>query len=130
MPKKLIVCLIDDNQLVRESLAFTLRDHGMEVEEAPDGGSGLQLALAKDFDVVLTDLDMPGVHGLAVIQGLRARKPHLPIIAITGATIQGNKNVSEVARGIGADLCLNKPFKPSEMLRAIAAAVAAREPDS
>jgi two-component system chemotaxis response regulator CheY len=126
MNNRLVACLIEDNRLVRESLAFTLRDHGFEVEEAADGREGLDLALSRDFDIVLTDLDVPSVHGLAIIQHLRAAKPHLPVVAFTGATFSAEGSMVETAKRLGADVCLPKPFKPGLLVEVMNQAIAHR----
>lgn len=127
MNDRLVACLIEDNGLVRESLAFTLRDHGFVVEEASDGGVGLALALARDFDIVLTDLDVPSVHGLAIIEQLRAAKPNLPVIAFTGATFSAAEgSMIENAKRLGADVCLPKPFKASVLVDVMNKAIASR----
>lgn len=126
MNDRLVACLIEDNTLVRESLAFTLRDHGFEVEEAADGREGLNLALSRDFDIVLTDLDVPTVHGLSIIQQLRVAKPDLPVIAFTGATFSAEGSLVETAKRMGADVCLPKPFKPGVLVDVMNKAIASR----
>lgn len=126
MSDRFAACLIEDNTLVRESLAFTLRDYGFDVEEAADGREGLDLALSRDFDIVLTDLDVPSVHGLAIIQRLRAAKPDLPVIAFTGATFSAEGSLVETAKRMGADACLPKPFKPPVLVEVMKKAIVSR----
>lgn len=130
MSSRLVACLIEDNDLVRESLAFTLRDRGVDVEAVADGSEGLRLALTRDFDIVLTDLDVPGVHGLSIIQQLRAAKPDLPIVAFTGATFSAEGSMIEHAKRYGADVCLPKPFKPAVLVDVMDKAIASRRENS
>jgi two-component system chemotaxis response regulator CheY len=120
------VCLIEDNGLVRESLAFSLRDHGYEVMASADGREGLALVLRERFDAVITDLDLPGLHGLSLIREFCSACPDVPVLAITGGTFQGGQDVTETAREAGAVACLLKPFKPGDLMRALAAALASK----
>jgi DNA-binding response OmpR family regulator len=126
MKSRLVACLIEDNRLVRDSLTFTLRDNGFDVEEASDGREGLELALSRDFDIVLTDLDVPTLHGLSIIEQLRAAKPNLPLIAFTGATFSSEGSMIETAKRMGADVCLPKPFKPTLLVAVMTQAIESR----
>jgi CheY-like chemotaxis protein len=65
------VLLVEDDKLVRESLARTLTDKGLTVEQAGDGKEGLEKALASKVDLVVTDVIMPEVDGLTMLAKLR-----------------------------------------------------------
>jgi len=115
-----LVCLIDDDALVRDALAFVLSDHGYEFIEAGDGAAGLVAATGRKADIVITDVNMPAIDGLALIRDLRARMPDVRVVAMTGAATRDGKDVMELARAAGADECLRKPFRPAELLAALA----------
>ena len=78
------VLLIDDQPDVRESVSDMLKALGHDVTVAADGQSGLRLVEDGEFDVVLTDLKMPGIDGLEVAKRVRAGHPNLPVILLTG----------------------------------------------
>ena len=87
-PKLRILC-IDDEPLLRELLEQVLEGHGHDVALAEDGKHGVSAfhraqAEKKPFDVVITDLGMPGLDGLGVAQEIKARSPRTPIVLLTG----------------------------------------------
>lgn len=81
MPSKIL--LVEDEQMLRESLALLLSEEGFEVTQASDGNAGHEAALAGDFDLVLTDLRMPGMDGLAFLDRLQHICPQTPVIVFT-----------------------------------------------
>ena len=78
------VLLIDDQPDVRESVGDMLKALGHTVQVAADGTSGLQLLQEGTFDVVVTDLRMPGMDGLDVAKRVRALQPGVPVVLLTG----------------------------------------------
>lgn len=108
MPK---VCLIDDDLLVRDALSLGLNDAGYEVVTAPGASAGLDILLRDGVDAVVTDMNMPGVNGAQLIGDVRARWPDLPLVAITGASSFDGQPSEDIARDLGADACLIKPFR-------------------
>lgn len=114
------ILLIDDEQMVRETLIRLLEQGGHEVASAENGERGLQLAREGDYELVVTDINMPGVDGLATIDGLSAALGHQRIIAISG----GSRDVHasdclEMAQDAGAKLVLQKPFTSQQLLDAV-----------
>ena len=83
MTGPLRLCLIDDDASARAALERVLAGEGYEVAGYPNGQLGLQAALEEDFDCVLTDLRMPGVSGLELIDRLREELPNLPVVLMT-----------------------------------------------
>ena len=81
MPRILV---IDDNAAIRELLRFILEEEGYEVIEAADGAEGLQRYLSAPTDLVITDLQMPGMDGLELLQALRRVVPTPVLMAISG----------------------------------------------
>ena len=79
------VLLVDDEPIVREVLAAQLADAGYAVTEAADGNAALaELGRAEPFDILVTDLAMPGLDGVALIREVQRRQPRLPAILVTG----------------------------------------------
>ena len=99
----------------RRSTSLGLSDAGFEVLTAPGAAAGFDLAARGNVDAVVTDINMPGADGAQLIAQLRARWPTLPIVAISGASMIGDRPVSEVARERGANAVLTKPFRAREL---------------
>jgi DNA-binding response OmpR family regulator len=78
------ILVIDDNAAIRELLRFLLEEEGYEVSEAADGAEGLQRYQADPADLVITDLKMPGMDGLELLQALRRVVPTPVLLAISG----------------------------------------------
>lgn len=81
MPSKIL--LVEDEQMLRESLAQLLTEEGLEVVQAADGKAGHEAALAEGFDLVITDMRMPEMDGLTLLKRLRQVIPQTPVIVIT-----------------------------------------------
>lgn len=78
------VLLIDDDDLVRLTLHAYLEDSGYEIVEAAGGKDGLDLFAAELPDLVLTDLRMPGMDGLQILEAIRKISPRTPVIVMSG----------------------------------------------
>src|SRR5215831_15792240 len=110
MPRILIV---DDQRNMRTTTALVLKQEGYEVAEAESGETALSKLLAEPFDVVLTDLKMAPLDGLAVLRGALEISPSTQIIVMTG---YGTVESAVEAMQMGAHDYLAKPFKESELL--------------
>jgi CheY-like chemotaxis protein len=113
------ICLIDDDPMVRDALSLGLEDAGYDVVTIGDGEAGLTLIARESIDAVVTDMNMPGLGGGQLIAALRAERPALPIIAISGGGEMGGRNVADLARESGANLCLVKPFRARDIAAAL-----------
>ncbi|WP_111643258.1 response regulator [Marinimicrobium alkaliphilum] len=105
--------IIDDDTPVRQSILTYLEDSGFDVIEAGDGPSGLKLFGEHSPDLVITDLRMPGMDGLSVIQKIQQQSPDTPVIVVSGAGVMGD--VVDALR-LGASDYLIKPIVDMEML--------------
>ncbi len=105
--------IIDDDALVRQSIATYLQDSGYEVLEAASGASGLVIIQEQSPELIITDLRMPDMDGLQVLQQLHDQMPDLPVIVISGA---GVMNDVVTALRLGARDYLIKPILDMEML--------------
>ncbi len=109
------ILIVDDEISDRVMVRAFLQKAGHEVLFAEDGDKALEAVSSQDIDVVITDLQMPNVHGLELISVLRDVKGAPPIIAISGT---GPEQL-EMARAIGATASLAKPVNPEGFLSAI-----------
>ncbi|MBS0395281.1 MAG: response regulator transcription factor [Proteobacteria bacterium] len=106
------VLVVDDSERVRNTLAAGLRAHGMAVETAADGAQALTLINGLPFDVVVLDLMMPQLDGMAVLRELKPRSAK-PRILVLSARDQVQDRVE--ALNLGADDYLVKPFSFDEL---------------
>src|SRR6478672_9948268 len=79
------ILVIDDNQASCRLVDAIFRAEGFDVLSAYDGPSGIAAVLSKHPDVVLLDLDMPGMDGMAVLERLRTEAPLVPVVMLTGS---------------------------------------------
>ena len=108
----------DDERLARLTSAY-LGSHGIEVRHALDGGSGLEEALRRPYDVVLLDLMLPVLSGMEVCRAVR-QHCDVPIIVVTA---RGDEPDRVMGLEIGADDYVTKPFSARELLARIRAVV-------
>ena len=105
------VLVVDDEPMILDLVRRALGSAGHEVRLA-DGGDAALAALADErFDMVVTDILMPGKEGIALILDIRRLRPGLPVIAISGGHAHGSHDVLDVARRLGAVHTLAKPFR-------------------
>jgi CheY-like chemotaxis protein len=116
MPRILI---IDDEEELRLILREALEYVGYEVVEAGNGEEGLQHYRAAPPDLIITDMAMPGKNGLETIGELRRVDPYIKIIAISGGSSIGPGDVLEIAKQLGANRVLRKPFLLPDMCQAV-----------
>jgi len=117
------ILFIDDDAAGREVALFNLRKAGYEVAAASDGGGGLAAFAASPFDLVITDLKMPGISGMEVLRKLRVRAPEVPVLVITAF---GNVETAVAAMKEGAYDFIGKPFHRDQLLLAVSKALERR----
>lgn len=118
------ILLVDDDDLFRNMLGITLGKLGHTVVPARDGSEALRLfRVMPALELVITDLVMPEKEGIETIRELRALKPGVKILAMTGGNPSDAKDYLKMARLMGAARTLNKPFSQEELAEAIAAAL-------
>jgi CheY-like chemotaxis protein len=113
------ILIIDDEDQTRRMLHQVLQRAGYEVIEAGDGVEGIQRYREAPTDLIITDILMPEKEGLETIMDLKREFPHVKIIAMSGGGRTGNLNFLEVARRLGAQRTLEKPFGLQEILKAV-----------
>ena len=114
------ILIIEDDASTSSALQKVLRDDGYHVEAVDRGDTGLQRALTETFDIVITDLRLPGTDGLQLVAQLHTAKPKLPIILMTA---HGTTETAIEATKLGAYEYLLKPFEADELFDLVAAAV-------
>jgi CheY-like chemotaxis protein len=119
------ILVIDDDAAVRETLRLVLESAGHSVTCAEDGERGLEAFETVRPDLVITDILMPEREGIETSLELRRREPGQPIIAISGGGRAGGADFLAMARRMGADAVLPKPFEPDELLDTVARCLAA-----
>ena len=112
------ILIVDDEQAVRDLVAKTLTMADYDVDTAADGPSAIDRLRNTDYDLLITDLKMPGMDGLSVIREARQKSAEMPIVIITGYSTEAS-----AIEAINLGVCgyLTKPFRLPRVL-----AVAAR----
>jgi len=106
------ILIVDDERIMRESLAGWLERDGHEVETAPSGETALDLLKESRFDILLLDIKMEGMSGIEVLKHVRTTDPDVAVVMITA---YGSISTAVEAMKIGAQDYLLKPFDPNEL---------------
>ena len=111
------ILLVDDEPLILSILSLCLKDAGHSVTTALSGQEALDLLHQKPFDLVITDLNMPGIDGLSVVRRAKGIRPKTKAIIMTGSVLPTStlRLVFREANGF-----LPKPFSLTELYRAVA----------
>ncbi len=123
------VLLIDDDAELLRQMSTAFAGAGHLVQGAQDGQVGMKCFLAAPADLVVTDIIMPNREGIETIVALRNANPEVKIVAVSGGYRIGPSEILDLARHVGADAVLQKPFRPSELV-ALAEETLARPPSS
>ncbi|MDE2376839.1 response regulator [Bradyrhizobium sp.] len=121
------ILVIDDQKDVRAMMSIVLRVNRFEVVEAESGAAGLKAFGESTFDAAIVDIFLADASGVDVIAAIRERAPGLPIVAVSGMTAL---DFMEQSSELGNVACLQKPFRPNDLLQALEAAQSAGEPAS
>lgn len=116
---KKTVLVIDDDREVRESLCLVLESLGYEPAVAEDGVAGLEVSKRIRPDLILTDILMPRAEGIEVIPNLKRELPNVKIIAMSGGARLGPDSYLDLARQVGADYAIEKPFDVDRLIEAL-----------
>jgi excisionase family DNA binding protein len=114
------ILVADDEETIRELLTKTLALAEYEVRTAGDGQAAIDLLRAERFHLLITDLHMPGVDGLAVVREARRLFPDLPVVIITGYSSEAS---AIEAINLGVSGYLTKPFRVAKVLAVAAKAL-------
>lgn len=112
------ILVVDDSPSMQKMVSFTLKGSGHHVVEASDGKQALALAQQQNFDVVLSDVNMPNMNGLELCEQLR-KLPSYKFIPILMLTTESSGDVKMVGKSAGATGWIVKPFNPDQLTKTI-----------
>jgi putative two-component system response regulator len=122
-PKDIHILVVDDQELIRVALLRILRKHGFRCSEAPDAFRTLQILDEQKIDLVLCDIRMPGMSGIALVKAVAHRIPDLSIVMVSS---MDNAEMAMECLRHGAYGYVLKPFKTNDILIAVASGLRRR----
>ena len=115
--KKILV--VDDDEGIRSGYSQLFTRQGYDVTVASNGLFGIQEFESTQFDLVITDILMPGEDGLIFIKQIRRYDPDVKIIAISGGGKSHNMGFLDIAKKFGADVTLQKPISVADLIKVV-----------
>ncbi|HJX39565.1 MAG TPA: response regulator [Anaerolineae bacterium] len=123
------VLVVDDEEsvlfILNGALARVSDDYQLEVERATDGEEALAKALKGQYDLLITDIRLPGIDGVELTEQVRRQSPDTDVIWITAYSCQ---KLREDAERLGVYMCLDKPLEIGRIRQAVKAALEGSEP--
>ena len=115
------ILIIEDDPAYRKMLVKVLKNEDYEIDEASDGNTGCEMCLKKHYDLVITDLFLPGQDGVQTVHILKQDfSSSIKIIAISGGCSDGRlKDVLTLSKDHGADIAFQKPFNLDDLVKAV-----------
>ncbi|MGG6892540.1 response regulator [Rhizobium sp. BR 315] len=112
------ILTVDDSASIRLTTRIALTNAGYAVTEAVDGADGLSKMKTGNFDLIVTDLNMPTMDGLTMIRGLRQLPAYMgtPVIFLT---TESDGDLKQQAKAAGATGWLTKPFDPENLIKIV-----------
>ncbi|MCW8853223.1 MAG: response regulator [Gammaproteobacteria bacterium] len=112
------ILAVDDSSSMRQMVSFTLKGAGYDVVEAVDGQDALNKAKSQQFDLIVTDVNMPVMDGITFIRNLRAEANYkfTPMLMLTTESAADKKTEGKAA---GATGWIVKPFNPDQLINTI-----------
>lgn len=112
------ILVVEDEADIAELIALHLRDHHFDVTIAADGHEGMRQAFARDWDLVILDIKLPGPDGLEICRSLRREKAYMPVLMVTSKSSELDR---VLGLELGADDYITKPFSVSELVARVKA---------
>ena len=110
-----LILTVDDSSTMRQMITFTLKGAGFDVLEAGDGVEALGVATGKKLDLIITDVNMPRMDGITLVQRLRAL-PQFKFTPILVLTTESDASMKQKGKEAGATGWIVKPFSPEKLL--------------
>jgi two-component system chemotaxis response regulator CheY len=110
-----LILAVDDSTTMRQMVSFTLSNAGHEVLEAQNGDEAIKLAKSNKFDLIITDVNMPGMNGIELVRALRAM-PECKFTPVLMLTTEGGADMKQQGKAAGATGWIVKPFNPEVLL--------------
>jgi two-component system, chemotaxis family, chemotaxis protein CheY len=113
------ILIIDDEEQIRRLLRYALERAGYEIIEACDGDEGVQCYRTAAVDLIISDILLTDQGGFETITALRHEAPGIKIIAMSGGGYLGDGNLLDIARQLGAQRTLQKPFELGDLFATV-----------
>ena len=109
------ILTVEDNNSMRSMISYTLEAGGHKVIGAEDGLKGIELADFDDFDLIVTDINMPNMNGIEFVEKIRQMQRHkaTPIIVLS---TESSEDTKKTAKDAGANGWITKPFSPRDLI--------------
>ena len=115
-PARKRILVVEDDPEMRSLLKDFMEEEGIEVASVEDGSEAFRRLARENFDLIITDIRMPGLSGLDILPGLKQIRPRSPVIAITAF---GSEEIHRRAMENGADAYLEKPLHLAELKKLV-----------
>ena len=112
------ILTVDDSSTMRQMITFTLKGANFDVLEAGDGVEALEVARGRKLDLIITDVNMPRMDGITLVQRLRAL-PEFRFTPILVLTTESDASMKQKGKEAGATGWIVKPFDPAKLVAAI-----------
>jgi two-component system, chemotaxis family, chemotaxis protein CheY len=109
------ILTVDDSSTMRQMITFTLKGAGFDILEAGDGVEALEVAKGKKLALIITDVNMPRMDGITLVQRLRAL-PEFKFTPILVLTTESDATMKQKGKDAGATGWIVKPFSPEKLL--------------
>jgi CheY-like chemotaxis protein len=123
------VLLVDDEEIIRQTVCDVLSKYGCEVEVARDGVRAVAMIHARSYDLVISDIRMPGKSGYEIFAAVKEARPGCRVIFMTGFGYDPNHSIIRASKE-GLSAVLYKPFKVDQLLADVRAAISAGRPEN
>ena len=110
------ILVVEDTDPIRDLMCLILEEDGYHVESACNGKEGFDLFTQKRFDMVFTDLIMPGMNGCELAEKIKGSNQEIPVVLVTAWAMDYSE--SEL-RSKGIDYIVNKPFRDIQLLQLV-----------
>lgn len=113
------VIVVEDDSLYRNLVQKILKKKGYQVEAYANGDEAIRAIRSSDFDLLVTDMVMPGTEGIELIAEIKDCRPQIKVLAVSGSGSVGRSTYLALAKAHGADAILEKPFSPDQLCEKI-----------
>jgi DNA-binding response OmpR family regulator len=113
------ILIADDEPAIRQTIRYALEAVGFAVDEAEDGHAAMRKIQARVPDLVILDVLMPNQEGFETLRKIKPLYPGVKFLMMTGGGSKGYFNFLDIARDLGADQTLRKPFTREELFHAV-----------
>ncbi|MBV9827477.1 MAG: response regulator [Alphaproteobacteria bacterium] len=114
------ILVIDDDPVLQQVIRLTLEAAGHTVLRCDNGRKAIDIVTYDHADLIVTDIIMPEMDGIEMVRAVRRVRPELPIVAISGGSNGNADDYLGMAKVFGASMTLTKPFRPQDLVTAIA----------